>query len=490
MTEIPLPRPVSKLVEDCEATVTLPNNRRARRRMFRMLRHCAVRGYGPMCSDSNDPDTVHCSFKGRLLRDLPIPNRRILREFHAFVRQLLRDTVAKCQPLAFEEWLLTTTYTEGRKAELREANAQLRGGRPTRRQCQHVDSFVKTEYYTTWKLARMINSRCDAFKAWSGPRFKAIENVVYQLPQFVKHIPVADRPAAIARMKQAGSIYYQTDFKAFESAMTSQFMRVCECELYKWCLGDNPDTTFLNSVISGKNRMRTRTGIKAACKGRRMSGDMCTSLGNGFTNWALAKFIATRKGGSISGFVEGDDGLFASTVEITKGDYAELGFDIVINRIDDPCEASFCGMVFGESGEIIRDPVKFMMGFGWTHSHIHAGPQICDQLLRAKALSSVYENPQCPIIGAFSRYALSKTTGVVPRFVDDGYHIAPDVREIPKFNPAPSTRTLFAKIYGISIPMQHLVEAAVTVGDFDLVAELLPPSPAQAQYASNYVVVT
>lgn len=40
----------------------------------------------------------------------------------------------------------------------------------------------------------MINSRSDAFKAFSGPFFKAIEKVVYEMPEFIKHTPVPDRP--------------------------------------------------------------------------------------------------------------------------------------------------------------------------------------------------------------------------------------------------------------------------------------------------------
>lgn len=441
--------------------------------------------------DTNDPDTVECAFKQRLLRDVPKPECSALGKFRKFVRNYLRFNVRLARNMDFEEWLEGTSYNQQRKDQLRSAHDALRGGRPTRRQSSHIDTFVKSEFYPTWKHARMINSRSDAFKAWSGPKFKAIEEVVYDLPEFIKHIPVPDRPRAIAALKQAGRRYYQTDFTAFESHFTPEFLDVCECELYRHCLQNDNDVEFLCSVIMGCNRMRTRTGVRAQVKGRRMSGDMCTSLGNGFTNLMLAKFIASEKGGDVLGFVEGDDGLFCTDVELTSGDYARLGFTIKIEEVADPCEASFCGMVFSGSGEIIREPRRFLMGFGWTQSFINAGPRIMDELLRAKALSTVYETPQCPVVGAMARYALRMTRHVHPRFVSDGYHTQlPDVVRVPEFHPSGDTRNLFEHLYGVSIAAQLAIERAIDDGDFELVASLLPPTGEQSDYSSKYVIVT
>jgi len=337
----------------------------------------------------------------------------------------------------------------------------------------------------------MINSRSDAFKVWSGPLFKAIEEVVYQMPEFVKHIPVPERPAAIAHMKKANRNYYQTDFTAFESHFTPEMLMVCECQLYSHCLSNYPDdANFINGVISGTNRMRTRTGVHAQVRGRRMSGDMCTSLGNGFTNLMLAKYIAHEKGGELTGFVEGDDGIFATDVQLTAKDYEDLGFTIKIETVDDPCTASFCGMIFAESGEIIRDPRKSFQTFGWSHSFIQAGPVIMDQLLRAKALSSVYETPQCPIVGVLARQALNETRSVHPRFVSDGYHVLPDVINIPEFEPSHDTRLLFERCYGISISQQLLAERMIEEGNLGALSQIIPPSEAQADYTSRFLEVT
>lgn len=458
--------------------------------MFRRLRDCAIPGYAPICLDTNDPETVACGFRQRLLRKVPSHDKVKLKRLESFVRDWLKDNIPVVEPLSFEDWLASTTYTEERKNELRQVYELNHGAVPTKKECEKVDAFVKSEFYPTYKHARLINSRCDAFKVFSGPRFKAIENAVYALPQFIKHVPVPERPAKIRALRMAGRRYFQTDFTAYESHFLAPIMRALELQLYAHCLKNDVHAGFLCSVISGKNKMTTKAGVRAKVKARRMSGDMCTSLGNGFSNLMLALFLAHEKGGVLDGFVEGDDGLFCSDVELTAADYESLGFTIKIEEVDDPCQASFCGMIFSDSGEIIREPRRFFMGFGWTQSFIGAGDRIMDELLRAKALSVVYETPQCPIIGAMARRALIKTQGVAPRFVNDGYHVPHDVKNIPAFAPSSDTRLLFETMYGVSVSVQLQAEAAVARGAFEEVACLIPPTSEQLDYASKFVEVT
>lgn len=441
-----------------------------------------------MSLDSNDPFTVECAYKKRLLRDLPKVDSNTLKNLSVFIQDFLDKHVPQAEPLAFEEWLETTSYNQARKDELRLAYAELRGGRPTPRQCSHIDSFVKSEAYTTWKHARMINSRCDAFKAWSGPMFKAIEEVVYRLEPFIKHTPVPDRPALIKALRRDGCIYYATDYTAFESHFTPEVMNHVECMLYRHCLRYSNDAEYLCEAITGLNRMRTRTGFSATVKGRRMSGDMCTSLGNGFTNLMLTLYIVHMKHGEVHGYVEGDDGIFSSTVALTAEDYQKLGFTIKIEEIPDPCRASFCGMIFGEDGDIIKDPVRVMSQFAWTSSMIHGQTPLMNSLLRAKALSLRYEVPNCPIVSCIALKALEDTKGSVPRFVDDGYHRPHDEQNVPVFHPPLSTRELFSDVFGITIPVQLYVEKLIMNGEFEKVSQILPPPSEMQVYCDNYVV--
>lgn len=492
MFETPLRLPPSALVDKGQATVSLPQSRRARRKMYRRLNYGAVKGFGPLCYDTSDPQTLEYAFRKRLMRDVPVPAPGALDGLSVFVQNFLNQYVPKVQPMEFDAWLESTMYGDVRKAELRGVHDELRGGFPTRRQCESVSAFPKTEPYANYsKCQRMINSRSDYFKVFSGPCFKAIEKVVYELSWFIKHVPVPDRPKLVGALRAANRHYYQTDFKAFESHFTPDVMESIELLLYRHCLWDFKGAGLIIKTLRGKNRMKTRSGVRAVCEARRMSGDMCTSLGNGFSNLMLALYIMSRKGGKLEGFVEGDDGLFATTVPLCAEDYLDLGFTIEIEEVDDPCSASFCGLVFSDSGQIIRDPVKFLNRFGWTHSFIHAGPKIMNELLNAKALSTSFETPHCPIVGAIARHALKLTAGYCPRFVPDGYHEAiPADFRVPEFAPTLDTRLLFERLYGVPPALQIWAEGQIAEGNIDCVTSLFNAHPDVEDYTERYVVCT
>jgi len=241
-------------------------------------------------------------------------------------------------------------------------------------------------------------------------------------------------------------------------------------------------------MLSGTQRIRMRSGTRAHAVARRMSGDMNTSLGNGFTNLMLALFLANEQGCSLHGFVEGDDGLFVTNAKLTTDLYKQLGFTIKMDVLDDPCRASFCGMIFGDSHQIIRDPTKFLMTFGWTHSHISGSTPLMMRLLRSKALSSVYETPNCPIVSALARRALAETEGFEPLYTQDWYHVRPPSQfDILPFNPTPQTRALFSDHYNISVTTQLRIEECIMSDDFDSISLLLPPNPDITFYNRTYL---
>lgn len=467
----------------------LQRPRRARRRMFHRLSDCAVPGLAPICLDSNDQETVVSGYQKRLLRPVPEADESLLREFECYVDKYLEENVPRARQVTFEEWIEGAPYNRARKRELWRAWEALKGGRPTRKQCEKIQSFVKSEPYSEWKHCRLINSRSDYFKVFSGPYFKAIEEVVYGLPEFIKHVPVPERPAKIRALRRAMARYYQTDFTAFESHFTERIMQACEIRLYRHCLNWTSDVEVICRALMGINRMCNPVGVSVTCRARRMSGDMCTSLGNGFTNLMLAKFLAARQGKEIEGFVEGDDGLFATEADLRTEDYAKLGFTIKIDEVADPCEASFCGMIFSDTGDIIRDPARFCATFGWSSSCVGAGWKVRQELLRAKALSACYETPQCPIVGALARRGLEVTRDCTPRFVEDGYHTIPkDQRGVKDFAPSWATRELFARTYGIPPASQMWAEEQIAAGNYDILSVFPPDSlTPYLEYSTRYV---
>lgn len=497
ISEMPLKRAPQDHLPDIGATLSTPHMTKKRRRMFRRLPWGAVPGYAPICVDSNDPDTVRDAFLARLMRPVPKFDPVVLAEFKKFV-----ETKAASLPtvdvgsVSFEEWIDTRpSYNEQRKEQLRTAFASLRGGAPTKKQCRRISAFIKTEGYPCFKHGRMINSRSDEWKAFAGPYISAVESIVYQLPQFIKHTPVPERPALINALYQHGRNYFMTDFTAFESHFVPEVMDACENALFRHVLKNWKYVDLLCDTNAGPNHCSTRIGVKGTVTARRMSGDMWTSLGNGWTNWCLAEFIAHKQGHKLYGYVEGDDGIFATKAVLTKQLYEQLGFTIKIEQVPDPRKGSptmaFCGMVFAESGQILRDPRRVLQQFGWTSSFINAGEEIMLGLLKSKALSGKYETPDCPIVGVLYEEALSRTGNATPIFTTDGFHTAPPIDAgLKPFAPTLQTRLLFEELYGITVPQQLSVETAIRSGDMSYVTSVIPPMNDMLTYSNGYVTVT
>lgn len=260
--------------------------------------------------------------------------------------------------------------------------------------------------------------------------------------------------------------------------------------LYKYMLSQWSEYGLLEEMLIGENHLRTRLGTKVKLVGRRMSGDMNTSLGNGFANLMLALFLCQEQHQSLSGFVEGDDGLFVTDANLTVAMYEELGFTIKIEKFSDPCDASFCGLIFSSVGETIRNPFKFFQTAGWTLSFINAGTQIMMELLRAKALSVLAETPQCPIVGAWAHGALTYTTGYSPRFVLDEYHNAIPSVNVVDFAPSSEVRDLFARHFGVAVSVQLAIEKLLlNVTDLSPISQLLPAPSDVAWFYARYVIV-
>lgn len=488
VNETPLKEPKEHIVDGLKTLLRIPNSRRQRSIGAVQLPFGAVPGINPLCMDVNDPYTFACGYKQRLFRVVPKPDKAELAKLSVFVDKWCCANIHPVEPLEFETWLESTGYNCHRKDQLRSEYMDLRGGIPSERQCEHVDTHGKHESYPEYKHMRVINSRSDAFKAYSGPYFKAIEEELYKHKYFVKHMTPAQRMERVKEMNNIGGFCYATDYTAFESHFTDDVMEALELRLYRHCLVSHPQAaTVLCNTISGVNRMRTRWGFKANCIARRMSGDMCTSLGNGFSNLMLVKYIVESKGGVFDGIVEGDDALFVSTVPVCADDWKKLGFTIKIEQVTDPRRASFCGLVFGASGQVIRDPRRFLQTFGWSEDYICSSPRVHWELLRAKALSALAETPDCPVVGVVARKAYQMSEGYQARFTDrwKAAH-TPDWVEKP-FAPTPETRLLFQDMYGISPDQQRFLERCIMAGDMTPISSIVVPHNHVADYAGRFL---
>lgn len=430
-----------------------------------------------------DPKTIIGGVRKRFAAKPPQSNRRLMRKFKRFVAKWLKKNLTPLSPevdTSVETWLESTSYSRARKEELlRKWNACCEsGGIRSKRRYTQCKSFMKDEVYPTFKHPRAINARADEFKCFSGPIFKLIEKQLFQHPAFIKRVPVADRPQYIRdRVGRNGARYIATDYTSFEALFTKQLMESCEFQLYQYMTQHLVESFWFRviaDILGGSNTCIFKEFV-VYLKATRMSGEMCTSLGNGFSNLMFMLFVCFVKGcRNVVGVVEGDDGLFSMTgTPPTEEDFKELGLIIKAVVHDNLETASFCGLIFDPDDLVnISDPFKVLATFGWTTArYLRAKKSTKIHLLRAKALSILHQYSGCPVLQELGKYVLRCTANYGPLGASveiflrtqDAYHksvfeglIFEDVgkKSVP-FN----TRLLMQRAFGLSIESQLAAES-------------------------------
>jgi len=298
---------------------------------------------------------------------------------------------------------------------------------------------------------------------------------------------VKDRANYIySRVYRTGAKFVCTDYTAFESHFTKELLESCEFVMYNYMTTQLPDHNqfmyYLNRVIAGRNVCVSKL-ITAEVDATRMSGEMNTSLGNGFANLMFMLFMCELVGATnVIGVVEGDDGLFVMDgPHPTAADFKRIGLTIKLEVFDDLAKASFCGLVFDTTDLInISDPIKILAQTGFsTQQYVFSRSKVLRGLLKAKAYSLAYQYPGCPIISAFSRMLLRVLVNDYVYFKKDGDYTTLLQKEAFTFwqkhsdvlaiEPGMKTRILMETVFKISPTEQIAMEAY-----FDAMTEIQP----------------
>lgn len=405
--------------------------------------------------------------------------------------------------------MAATNYPLWRKEELKAVNGECFDiNDPTERYFQ-CKSFMKMETYAEYKYPRAINSRSDEFKCEVGPIFKLIEEQVFKLDWFIKKIPVADRPAYIVnQLYREGAEYYATDYTAFEANFVKKLMESCEFVMYEYMtkhLSNGKEfMNLIKKVLLGDN-VCVFKHFDVSVPATRMSGEMCTSLGNGFSNLMFMLFMCKKHGVTeVAGVVEGDDGFFTGKGNFpTEEDFKKLGLMLKMERHTEISKASFCGLIFDEEELAnVTDPKEVLASFAWVSARYKTSKSSkLRALLRCKSLSLAYQYPGCPIIQELAIYGLRMTRGHNIRPIIDNDRtmsmwdreqlleaIAHPILHSPV---GPRTRALVEDKFDISIDSQLKIEAYLKNKD-----DLLPLDVGDAlgdipdswtDYADRYV---
>lgn len=482
--EISLPKP-GPIKDNARAKCSSTPRELKSRPMMTSL-GCHIPFVPPVC-DTTCPKTALVGAAKRFLCDTshmkPPHNLRRAETMRLrnFVRWWLKRNLTPLSTedtLDFQTWLENTNYSFERKQSLKQTWESR--DREEKLLLQHrattkVKSFVKLEHYEEYKHARSINARSDMFKCLSGPIFKAIETKVFSINSFIKKVPCADRPDLIRNSVVEGEFGFASDYSAFEAHFTKDLMRAVEFELYSYMTRHLPEHEMFmmlcNNVLAGRNHCSYRD-FSLDVDATRMSGEMCTSLGNGFTNLMVIEFLSKKLNNPVRCWVEGDDSLCFwkhANMPTTK-DFSLLGFDVKIQTYDQPTQASFCGMVFDlHKPSVVTDPRYVLATFAWANGkYSDSKPSRKLELLRAKSLSVKAQYPGCPILEKLADYGLRVTSGISisQRYLDSldsfkkdemtSYVKRKDFREIREIHT--ETRTLVENLYGIPIALQLSLE--------------------------------
>jgi hypothetical protein len=378
--------------------------------------------------DLSDPVSKVMGAAKRIAREPPPVDLELFDEFEMFVRNYVKKLLKplpRDSDVSLDHWLDQTKYTIDRKNILRRRYQELMDGSVAWRskKVKLNKGFVKPETYGQFKFCRWIMSRSDWAKVLFGPICKLIESEVYKLPEFIKHVPVRDRPEHI--MKQlfvSGRNYLVTDYTAFESHFTPFVMRACEYVLYDHMVSSLPEKDEFKmqfeQMVLNKQRIASRNVVFSTTG--RMSGEMFTSIGNGFSNLMLMKFAAYKSGCVVDGFVEGDDGVFVEREGcVDEGLFARLGFNMKFKRVPELTRASFCGIVCDDKVlHTVADPAKHLLTFAWIGKQYKMASEhtkMC--LLKARGYSLCYQYPNAPILKDLGCYILRMTAHVDDRDV-------------------------------------------------------------------------
>lgn len=370
--------------------------------------------------DINSRANVEAGFWKRNAASVPEINRGWLAGLGRFVKRFIRRNLRPVdRVMEFEEWAISSNLPAWRIEQYRQARERMWG----RCRSKHLrtQTFIKQEFYPSYKYPRLINPRKKAWVACVAPAIRSVEKEVYeQLSRyFIKLVPVDERPSLINKLSDNGVHVDATDLEHFECSIQREIQQTVELPLYEYMLKPSVGgTQALQYILMAKNARKVHV-VSAAGVGVvsniRCSADPDTSLSNGWINLCLYLYFCKRHGippERVRGYVEGDDGIFCiPRPGPTKLDYEKLGFRVKLNGSSDVQTAGFCGNVFSRHFNQLCDPAEALVRFGWCLNRQRMGKKKRLEYLRWKGMSYAYLYSGAPILRSLAKYALRVTKG-------------------------------------------------------------------------------
>lgn len=392
-----------------------------------------------------------------------------------------------------DDWLQESSYSGSRKKQLRALYDVYASRGYLRKKDYACKSFIKAEGYAEYKAPRVIISRSDTFKVVVGCFIKKIEDAVYNHPvlgrHFAKHFSVEDVVARMSEIRDNYKYVGETDYSSFEGSFSPKYLRSVEWRLLSHMLRNNPkvrnyvkacyfmyagrrvdtDTKFTNEAAI--NYVSSKFG-SVQFSGSRLSGELWTSLGNGFSNLVNLYACALHNGQDIDAIVEGDDAFIGMHSAFLNGEFFKrMGFTLKIVQGSDITDLDFCGhKVNTESGTRLSR-LNLMVNAGWAITR--NGPlseTSRKRLFLGKCLSGIVlasGNPVFQVYFARNIQLLLHEGIKVPKLDDENrwWNTHSEMAEAERWHtylkePTRSDRLLFEELYGVTVADQIAWEGA------------------------------
>lgn len=379
---------------------------------------------------------------------LPHADDQIWVRFRRFVKSQIRQRVCPLPfdiPLEYnadlvpskttlEYWLDHANMPLKKKDQYRAIWSELSSGKYTKDvrslRFWRTKTFGKDEFYDTYKYPRNIQPRDMAANLVLGPIMSAIESSLFhgdphrehpdyrkpnpRNPEFVKCLPMADRPRYLEDKLSGCTTYYGTDASAFECQMRKDVQLDCELPMiaahlaYHLSARDTVEWLYKNIfALDHHGQYGIVDGFKLPLLDMRCSGDMQTSLGNGWNNLMFLEFcfanVAKCARDQLRLVVEGDDGLVGVNKVLSHDDlktaFESLGLSYKFDTYRSVGEAKFCKMVFASNCSLLRDFRSVICRTGWIpRRYMRSSNNVILGLLHLRALSMLHSHQHCPVL--------------------------------------------------------------------------------------------
>lgn len=221
---------------------------------------CPVIGVAMPHCDLKDPYSLVLGNRLRAGKVLPKPTCDILPALERTTKWLL-DKLCPAEDnydYSVEAWLEKTSFSKTRKdAILREylsARVEITDDPLSHdKESCILNIFPKDECYPLYKSVRSIFAPEDILKAWISPYIKAVEEQVYAMEYFIKHIPFKERAKFVADRFGVEGRVGASDYSSWEAFMESSVMAVTMVLLYKYVL-QRADPRVVNFICDLKTK--------------------------------------------------------------------------------------------------------------------------------------------------------------------------------------------------------------------------------------------